>query len=49
MMINIAERFDKMANGMLPVTDTEVPMNVVADLLKPMERRHVFGTIGVGL
>jgi alcohol dehydrogenase len=32
-----------MANGMLPVIDTEVPIDDVASALKRMESRQVFG------
>jgi alcohol dehydrogenase len=44
-MRNIAESLDKMADGMLPVIDTEVPLNDVATALKRMETRQVFGKI----
>ena len=47
-MRNIAESLDKMANGMLPVIDTEVPIDDVAVALKRMESRQVFGKIIVG-
>lgn len=44
-MKNIAESLDKMAAGMLPVIDTEVPMSDVAKALARMESRQVFGKI----
>ena len=47
-MRNIAESLDKMANGMLPVIDTEVPIDDVPVALKRMESRQVFGKIIVG-
>jgi alcohol dehydrogenase len=34
-----------MADGMLPVIDTEVPIDDVAAALKRMESRQVFGKI----
>ena len=46
-MRNIAESLDKMAQGMKPVIDTEVPIEDVAAALKRMESRHVFGKIVV--
>jgi alcohol dehydrogenase len=42
---NVAESLDKMADGMLPVIDTEVPIDDVATALKRMESRQVFGKI----
>jgi alcohol dehydrogenase len=45
---NIAESLDKMANGMRPVIDTEVPIDDVAVALKRMESRQVFGKIIIG-
>ncbi len=42
---NVAESLDKMADGMLPVVDTEVPIDDVATAPKRMERRQVFGKI----
>ena len=48
-MRNIAESLDKMAAGMHPVIDTEVPIEDVATALKRMESRQVFGKIVVGL
>ena len=42
---NIAESLDKMAAGMHPVIDTEVPLDNVASALKRMESRQVFGKI----
>src|SRR6266404_5058486 len=45
---NIAESLDKMAGGMHPVIDTEVPIEDVATALKRMESRQVFGKIVVG-
>jgi alcohol dehydrogenase len=42
---NISESLDKMAAGMLPVIDTEVPLSDVATALKRMEDRQVFGKI----
>src|SRR4030088_738310 len=47
-MRNISESLDKMAGGMLPVIDTEVPIEDVATALKRMESRQVFGKIVVG-
>jgi len=47
-MKNIAESLDKMASGMLPVIDTEVPLDDVGSALKRMESRQVFGKIVVG-
>lgn len=47
-MRNIAESLDKMAAGMHPVIDTEVPIEDVAVALKRMESRQVFGKIVVG-
>lgn len=44
---NIAESLDKMAAGMRPVIDTEVPIGEVAIALKRMESRQVFGKIVV--
>jgi len=38
----------KMAGGMHPVIDTEVPIEDVAAALKRMESRQVFGKIVVG-
>jgi alcohol dehydrogenase len=46
-MKNIAESLDKMAAGMKPVIDTEVPIDDVAGALKRMESRQVFGKIVV--
>lgn len=48
-MRNIAESLDKMAAGMKPVIDTEVPVEDVAAALKRMESRQVFGKIVVTL
>jgi NADPH:quinone reductase-like Zn-dependent oxidoreductase len=42
---NVAESLDKMADGMLPAIDTEVPIDDVASALKRMESRQVFGKI----
>src|SRR3954467_12966218 len=39
-MRNISESLDKMADGMLPVIDTEVPFDDVATALKRMETRQ---------
>jgi alcohol dehydrogenase len=47
-MRNIAESLDKMADGMHPVIDIEVPIEDVATALKRMESRQVFGKIIVG-
>jgi alcohol dehydrogenase len=47
-MRNISESLDKMAGGMHPVIDTEVPIEDVATALKRMESRQVFGKIVVG-
>jgi alcohol dehydrogenase len=44
---NVAESLDKMADGMLPVIDTEVPIDDVATALKRMESRQVFGKLVV--
>jgi alcohol dehydrogenase len=44
-MKNIAESLEKMAQGMTPVIDTEVPMSDVARALLRMEDRQVFGKI----
>ncbi len=44
-MKNIAESLDKMAGGMKPVIDTEVPLDNVAAALARMETRQVFGKI----
>jgi alcohol dehydrogenase len=44
---NITESLDKMAGGMRPVIDTEVPIDDVATALKRMESRRVFGKIVV--
>src|SRR6195952_4378658 len=44
-MKNIAESLDKIAGGMLPVIDTEVPIDDVETALKRMETRQVFGKI----
>ena len=48
-MKNIRESLDKMAAGMLPVIDTEVPLDDVGAALKRMESRQVFGKIIVRL
>ncbi len=48
-MRNIAESLDKMAAGMKPVIDTEVPIEDVATALARMESRQVFGKIIVTL
>jgi alcohol dehydrogenase len=48
-MKNIAESLDKMAQGMLPVIDTEVPLADVEKALARMESRSVFGKIIVTL
>jgi alcohol dehydrogenase len=48
-MRNITESLDKMAAGMHPVIDTEVPIDDVAPALKRMESRQVFGKIIVYL
>ncbi len=42
---NIAESLEKMAQGMTPVIDTEVPLSDVAHALQRMEDRQVFGKI----
>jgi alcohol dehydrogenase len=44
-MKNIAESLDKMAAGMKPVIDTEVPLSKVAEALARMESRQVIGKI----
>lgn len=46
-MRNIADSLDKMAAGMKPVIDTEVPIDDVGAALKRMESRQVFGKIVV--
>ncbi|MBI3700890.1 MAG: zinc-binding dehydrogenase [Afipia sp.] len=46
-MKNIAESLDKMAAGMKPVIDTEVPTENVGEALTRMESRNVFGKIVV--
>ena len=48
-MRNIAESLDKMAEGMKPVIDTEVPVDNVEKALERMESRQVFGKIIVTL
>jgi alcohol dehydrogenase len=48
-MRNIAESLDKMADGMLPVIDMEVPIEQVGKALERMESRQVFGKIIVTL
>lgn len=45
-MRNISESLDKMANGMLPVIATEVPIDDVAVALKRMQSRQGFGIVG---
>jgi alcohol dehydrogenase len=46
-MRNIAESLDKMAGGMKPIIDMDVPIDDVAAALKRMESRQVFGKIVV--
>jgi alcohol dehydrogenase len=48
-MKNITESLDKMAAGMKPVIDMEVPLANVAAALARMESRQVFGKIIVQL
>lgn len=48
-MANIAQSLDKIAGGMRPIIDTEVPVDDVAPALKRMESRQVFGKIIVHL
>jgi alcohol dehydrogenase len=48
-MKNIAESLDKMAAGMHPIIDMEVPLTGVAAALARMESRQVFGKIIVHL
>ena len=48
-MKNISESLDKIAGGMTPVIDTEVPIEDVAAALKRMESRQVFGKIVITL
>lgn len=48
-MANIAQSLDKIAGGMRPIIDTEVPIDDVAPALKRMESRQVFGKIIVHL
>jgi alcohol dehydrogenase len=42
-MKNIADSLDKMAAGMTPIVDTEVPLSNVGEALARMENRDVFG------
>ena len=42
---HISESLDKMAAGMKPVIDMEVPLSNVAGALARMENRQVFGKI----
>jgi alcohol dehydrogenase len=44
-MKNIVDSLDKMAAGMKPIIDTEVPLTNVAEALARMESRNVFGKI----
>jgi alcohol dehydrogenase len=44
-MKNIAESLDKMAAGMKPAIDSEVPLSNVAEALARMESRQVVGKI----
>jgi alcohol dehydrogenase len=46
-MRNIRDALDKMAAGLLPVIDTEVPLAEFARGLERLERRQVFGKIVV--
>ena len=46
---NIVDSLDKMAAGMKPVIDTEVPLSNVEEALARMESRKVFGKIIVHL
>jgi alcohol dehydrogenase len=46
---NIVDSLDKIAAGMKPVIDTEVPLNNVDEALARMESRQVFGKIIVHL
>ena len=48
-MRNIAESLDKIAGGMKPVIDTDVPIENVVTALGRMESRQVFGKIIVTL
>jgi alcohol dehydrogenase len=48
-MRNIRESLDKMASGMLPVIDTEVPVENFEQGLARLESRQVFGKIVVTL
>src|SRR3569623_2706933 len=48
-MRNIAESLDKMADGIKPVIDTEVPVAQVEKALERMESRQVYGKIVVTL
>lgn len=48
-MKNIADSLDKMAKGMKPIIDTEVPLAEVEKALARMESRQVFGKIIVTL
>lgn len=44
-MKNIAQSLDKMAAGMTPIIDTDVPLDQVETALARMESRQVFGKI----
>jgi alcohol dehydrogenase len=48
-MRNIAESLDKMAQGIKPVIDTELPAEQVGIALGRLESRQVFGKIIVSL
>jgi alcohol dehydrogenase len=47
-MKNIADSLDKMAAGMMPIIDAEVPLSSVGEALARMESRNIFGKIIVG-
>jgi alcohol dehydrogenase len=47
-MRNISGSLDKMASGMVPVIDAEVPIDNVAVELTPLQGRQVFGEIILG-
>ena len=48
-MKNIAESLDKMAGGMTPVIDMEVPLDQFEKGLERLETRQVFGKVIVTL
>ena len=46
---NVAEGLAKMARGLRPVIDSEVPLDGMADAIARLQRREVFGKIVVTL